>query len=237
MKKLIAILILTLTLAAVAQNPPDTTPKKYNIESAGKDVRDIVHKLFADAKKSYIMDPTIRKQLYINVYDLDFDAALNMLVEQAKLQVELRDGITYITPQPTAVATSHYDWTATMTRKVNLKREKIALRTAMNEIGRKIGVPIQVETGVPDYLINLSFTDVSLKYALDNVTKAAQLAYEQRQDGSIRIIRPSDEVTLDGAGTTVKSGMSCPNCKLSIEKGWKYCPNCGYWVKPITDKG
>lgn len=247
-----------LVMTAPAQDAAttsDSTPK-YSIESSGRDVRDAIHSLFTQAHKNYILDSSVRHQLYMSVYDVEFDVAFDLLLTQAKLSYEIRDGVYYIGPQPVVVASSgrpgsDFDWTAILGRTVTLKEQKVALNNAFASLGKLAGIQIRVEPTVPNYLVNISFSNVTLRYALDTLTKAAQLSWEPMLDGSIRIgkattntpvaEKPSAVIETAGKGNVgpapqPAAQMKCPNCKHELKENWKYCPSCGYWVKPITTK-
>ena len=247
-----------LVMTAPAQDAAassSSTPK-YCIESAGRDVRDAIHNLFTQARKNYILDSSVRHQLYMSVYDIDFDAAFSLLLEQAKLHYEIRDGVYYIGPQPVVVAQggrpgSDFDWTAILGRTVTLKDQKITLSNAFSSLGKLAGLQIRVDPTVPNYLVNVSFSNVTLRYALDTLTKAAQLSWERMLDGSIRVgkaptntpVAEQPPVMIETTGKAnvapvpqPAASMKCPNCKHDLRENWKYCPSCGYWVKPITTK-
>ncbi|MEP0766431.1 MAG: hypothetical protein HRF45_07830 [Fimbriimonadia bacterium] len=247
-----------LVMTAPAQDAAATSDSapKYSIESSGRDVRDAIHSLFTQARKNYILDSSVRHQLYMSVYDVEFDAAFNLLLQQAKLHYEIRDGVYYIGPQPVVVAPSgrlgsDFDWQAILSRIVTLKDQKIALTNAFSSLGKLAGMQIRVEPTVPNYLVNVSFSNVTLRYALDTLTKAAQLSWEPMLDGSIRIgkattttpaaEKPSVVIETAGKANVAPApqpavSMKCPNCKHELKELWKYCPSCGYWVKPITTK-
>jgi hypothetical protein len=243
------VLAATMAMTCASQEAtvePATTQQKFTIESAGKDVRDLMHKLFTEAKRNYIMDPAIRHELYLNVANLDFDTAFRLLCEQADLTYELQNEIYYIGRAPAVVASSgrkgsDFDWEAILARPVTLKKERIAIRSAFAELGKQGRIQIKVDQSVPDYLVNVSFTNVSLRYALDNLTKAAKLGYDIGLDGTVRVglqqalAAPAAlGVSETSHGSNVAPALKCPNCGTGLNKGWKYCPACGYWVKPVT---
>lgn len=238
--------------AAASANPV----QKYSIESSGRDVRDAIHSLFTQARKNYILDSSVRHQLYMSVYDVEFDTAFSLLLEQAKLHYEIRDGVYYIGPQPVVVAPSgrpgsNFDWAAILGRTVTLKDQKITLANAFSSLAKLAGLQIRMDPAVPNYLVNVSFSNVTLRYALDTLTKAAQLSWEPMLDGSIRVSKATTSasaaekapVVIETAGKAnvapapqAAASMKCPNCKHELKENWKYCPSCGYWVKPITTK-
>lgn len=227
-------------LLAVPAIPQDKAPT-YSIESAGRDVRDVVHMLFTQAKKSYILDSNTRQALYLTLYDTDFETAFALLRQQAKLQYEVREGVYFIAAMPVEVSKvvsaggPTYNWAPILGKKLTLHREKIALRNAFTAIQNQTNVRIEVDRAIPDYLVNVAFDEVSLKFALDNLTKAAQLTYLTGKDGILRI-STNQPVTMEDDKAD-SAALKCPNCKSMIKEGWKYCPQCGNWVKPITGKG
>jgi hypothetical protein len=175
-------------------------------------------------------------------------------MDQAKLQFEVRDGIYYIGPAPVTVTVAtpgasdppkaDIDWNALLHRKVTLKKQHTPLRSVAASLSQSAGVPIRVEAGVPEYVLNTSLDSVTLKYALDSITKAAKLTYSTDSDGVIHVKRVGAADTTTIVETHSKAnvrpaaptGLKCPSCKGALSTGWKYCPYCGYWVKPITMK-
>lgn len=234
------ILSLLCVIPCLSDDPKPGAPT-YNIEAGGRDVRDVIHNLFSQAKKSYVLDPNVRFQMYLTMYNVDFDAAFALLREQAKLQYEVRDNVYYISPMPVIVAAkaepTQYDWTPALSKKVTIKRDKVAIRSAFQSLAGLTGIRINVDPNVPEYLVNVSFNGVSLKYALDNLTKAAQLTYRTNNDGSVRVSGAVSVADENKKPEPAAGDMKCPNCKAGLHEGWKYCPLCGYWVKPITGKG
>jgi type II secretory pathway component GspD/PulD (secretin) len=93
MKKLLALALLTvLPLGAISQ----TSPITVTISSKGQDVRPVVHDLFEQAKKSYVLEPNVHFVLYLSLRDVEFEEALMTICKTASLSYELQNGVYYI---------------------------------------------------------------------------------------------------------------------------------------------
>lgn len=104
MKKLTAFLVLaSMSLAGFAQTNSGTgsavtssTPGTVTIASKGNDVRYVLHDLFDQSKKNYVLDPGVRFVLFLSLRDVDFDEALQTICKNASLSFEIQNGIYYV---------------------------------------------------------------------------------------------------------------------------------------------
>ncbi len=69
---------------------------KVSVGSKGKDVRDVLYDLFSQSKRSFVLDPGVKFNLYLNLFEVDFDKALDVVVTAADLGYDLNGGIYYI---------------------------------------------------------------------------------------------------------------------------------------------
>lgn len=104
MKTLLACLVsLALAPALMAQTNDvavKTTGKNVTIASRGNDVRAVIHDLFTQSDKNYILDPNIRFTLYLSLKDVEFDEALQIILKTAGLKCDLQNGIYYVVRAP-----------------------------------------------------------------------------------------------------------------------------------------
>lgn len=101
-----SILIATLVCVAMAQTSAIKTGEggKVTVSSRGDDVRAVIHDLFTQSGKNYILDPNVRFTLYLSLKDVDFDEALRLILKTAGLASETENGIHYVTKAPRIVA-------------------------------------------------------------------------------------------------------------------------------------
>lgn len=80
------------------------------VSSRGADVRNVIHDMFEQSEKSYVLEPNVRFFLYLNLSQVEFYEALQLVCRLAGLDYEVQNGIFFIgkasnrAPQtPTAV--------------------------------------------------------------------------------------------------------------------------------------
>ncbi|MFQ3587921.1 MAG: hypothetical protein SNJ74_08460 [Fimbriimonadaceae bacterium] len=80
------------------------------VSSRGADVRNVIHDMFEQSEKSYVLEPNIRFFLYLNLSGVEFHEALQLVCRLANLDYEVQNGIFFIgraaprsTQAPTAV--------------------------------------------------------------------------------------------------------------------------------------
>jgi len=91
-KKFIAagLALLPLSSVALASGPAIT------VVSRGHDIRLILTDIFAQAKKSCIIQPNLHMSLYLSLENTDFDQALAIICKHAGLESTIQDGVYYI---------------------------------------------------------------------------------------------------------------------------------------------
>lgn len=90
----LALALALMPLAAFAQEA------SVKVNARGQDIRPIIHDLFQQAKKSYILDPNTSLTLYLSLNDVDFDEAFALICKTAGLEFEIQNGIYFIKPDP-----------------------------------------------------------------------------------------------------------------------------------------
>lgn len=93
-KLLIVLAFAALPIAGFAQ------ATSVKITARGIDVRPIIHDLFDQVKKNYVLDPNVQVQLYMSLHDVEFDEALELICKTAGLTYEVQNGIYFIKADP-----------------------------------------------------------------------------------------------------------------------------------------
>lgn len=214
--KTLATLVAFIALAvpAFAQDTPST---KVTVSAKGTDVRSVLHELFTQQKKNYVLDPGVRFALYLSLSDVEFDQALAIVCRNASLKYEIKDGIYFMSrkaaepapvttvaksqqPKPVAVKPEPEKPKGTIPMSVFQKRvttrfSKVPIRDLFADIAKQVGVEIEVDKSVPNYKLDAYLIDTSLKYAIDQINWGAGLAYKLTNNKSILIYVPKKEET------------------------------------------
>lgn len=207
MKRLLLIFVSALALGASAQELPQDTRNqpKVTIAAKGTDVRTVLTDLFAQAKKDFVLEPNIRFVLYLSLTEMPFEEALEIVCKTASLRYEVQNGIWFLSKKPTPkpiepqpIAKPAEPKPAPPTGRlpasvlktvVTTRFQRAPLAELMAELGRQAGIDIEIAAEVPDYRLDAFLIKTSLKYALDNLTRAAGLTWEFTERRSIRIRR------------------------------------------------
>lgn len=192
---LIFALIGALISGAFAQN-------MVNVNAKGDDVRSVIHDLFGQAKKNYVLEPGVRFVLYLSLADVELEEALALICKQAGLSYELQNGIYFVNRKPVTKSNPQVIKTpekpkgklpeSVLSKKVTTRLQKVELRSLFVELARQTNLTIDLGKDLPDYKIDAFLIGTSLKYALDSVTKAAGLTYRFTEHLSIEIVKPAD---------------------------------------------
>ena len=208
-KKIILATLFALPLMTGANATPTTKAQgsPVSISAKGSDVRGVLCDLFGQVKKNYVIAPNIHFALYLSLDKVDFDEALLIVCHTAKLQLELQDGVYYVTEMPStairpvivprAVVHSGMLPKSVLTRRVSTKLIKAEIRDVFAELGKQSQITIEVDKAVPAYKLTAYLNKTSLKYALDHVTQAAHLQYRFTEDSSILIFAPTSILLPD----------------------------------------
>lgn len=206
MKKLISFLLLAsiiaMPLTGIAQEQQNPLPT-VSIDAKGDDVRSVLHNLFGQAKKNYVLDPGVRFALYLSLKDIEFEEALTLLCKNASLAYELQNGIYFVKRAPAKVEAKPQPKVedkpkgklpeTVLTRSVTTKSEKTDLRKLFLELGRQAQVSIEVDIDVPAYKLDAFLTKASLKFALTQICDAAKLEYVLTEHQTILIRKKPSE--------------------------------------------
>lgn len=80
-----------------------------------------------------------------------------------------------------------------LAKRLTTRMGKAELRLVFQEISAQTKVPIEVAEDVPSYRVDAFLIKTSLKYALDNLTKATRLTYRFTDHGTIEVYKPTTE--------------------------------------------
>ena len=77
--------------------------------------------------------------------------------------------------------------TSVLSKKVTTRLQKKEIREVMGILAKQTGVAITVSEDVPPFRLDAFLINTSLKYALDEITKATKLKYRFTNDLSISV--------------------------------------------------
>ncbi len=241
--------------APVTESPQEASPIKITVLSDGLDVRTVLCNVFSQAKKSFIAEPGLSLTLYLNLHEVPFGTAVDLICQNAGITYEIDNGVYHFfrktqsvrrnasTPPPQisqGLEAKPLD-PSVLERIFTSKLSNVDLRTAIKEISRKTDVPIQVAPHVKNLKVNATFLETTLRYALNSLCQAGKLMYTFTPEGTILISDPTHPPTPQMASTQTSRNLAkiarCDQCQAELGKGWKYCPYCGNYVKPLTQGG
>ena len=196
--KTLATLIAFIAFAVPAFAQEDTNGTGLiSVQSKGNDVRAVLHDMFTQAKRNYVLDSSIKFELFLTLDEVSFLEALGIVCRNAKLRYEVREGIYYITkiaqPKPAIVTPEKPKGTLPTTvlqKRVTTKLTKTPIRVVYANIAKQTGVTIEVDKSVPNYMLDAFLVNTSLKFALDKINEGAGLAYQLTKNRSILIYVP-----------------------------------------------
>lgn len=218
-KHLLAIAICMLPIAGFASDDTVKTAAdgSVTINSGGRDARLIVHSLFTQAKKSYVLQPLPFRQLHLNLESVPFEEALQIVCKLGQFQVEVKNGIYFISKDPNAVKSDtlfskvpdriEKPTTAAaaqpstklphsvLGKKITTRMQKTDIREVFADFANQTGINIEVAANVPQYKIDAFLIDTSLMYSLNVINKAAGLKFRFTDRLSIEIYKPEPPKT------------------------------------------
>ncbi len=196
----------TFAFSALAQTANQVP--NVSVNSKGEDVRSILHSLFSQAKKNYVLEPSIRFALYLSLQDVEFEEALQLICKTANLRYEQQNGIIFVsrapapkaapantsTPATTAPAQPKGKLPETvLNRPVTTHFDKIDIRLLFQDLSKQTGVTIELDKGVPAYRLDAYLVKTSLKFALTTICQAAHLDYSLTNNQTILLKQKSEE--------------------------------------------
>lgn len=252
---LATVLTSALLTPATLQDPQVTTVTndlKVTVASRGSDIRYVLFDIFSQAKKSFLVEESGVANLFLNLHNVPFEQAIDMICDTSALAFEIRDGVYVFSkvkkasaptisnvPAAKGTVTPKAIDSETLGRKVTIRMEQAGIRQVFAELAKQSGVEIVVGIEVKNFKVNAFLVDTTLKFALTSLTQSAKLAYTFTERGTIQIndpelVRPSLKSETTNSTQEATAKLACPQCKTDLGSGWKYCPVCGHYVKNIT---
>jgi len=213
---ILMVALLALAGAALADGPapaiPPGTPPKVSVSARGDDVRSVIHQMFQQAGRDYVLEPGVRFVLYLSLKDVELDEALEIVCKQANLEYRVQNGITFISPKkqlmpekpapvqpedkplppppakkPEPVGTLP---TTVLGKRFTTRLSKAPIRDVFKAISDQTGVRIEVADSVPNWKMDAFLIDTSIKYALDLICRQTGLEFRFTNRQSIEIRKP-----------------------------------------------
>ncbi|MBL8047157.1 MAG: hypothetical protein JNJ45_00600 [Chthonomonas sp.] len=200
--KFIALLALTMSAGAgLAQADVKIDQGTITISSRGRDVREILHDLFIQAGRSYVVEHNVKGSLFLALRGMEFDEVLEVICKQSSLDYTLKNDIYFFTQKAGNKPSPHAPTTAAPAAKptgrlnatvlkktVNTNFLRTDLRTIAAELGKQTGVTITIHADVPKYALDLVLKKSSLGYGLKMITEALTLQTVFTETGTINLV-------------------------------------------------
>ncbi len=227
------------------------------LEARGRPAGEVFAELFAQAKLDFVLNVAITRPVYLNLREVPFMRALQLLCEATQTRYSVREGVYYIEPKSVASPSAP---PVSVIPKVRLVGTALTVRAVASEIAKQSGLKIEVAPEVPDLRLNLNLPSVEVETALDALCGGTGLKWT-RIEGGYRIqlgeppkpsTAPTPTPTAPPSGS-LRSGspaprpapprpvppdsaLKCPKCRYTLQLDWRYCPICGAFVKHLTDR-
>lgn len=238
-----AVLLCSPFAAAQGSGATATAPDgNVTVTSNGLDVRTVLYDLFKQADKSFVSDVGMYFSLYLTLNNVSFDKALEMICRTAGLSFTIEDGV-YIFSRTRIGNSTQRSSTpkpldpSVLNKSLTIRVEQLELKSVLEEIGKQVGVQIELASNVKPFKINAYLIDTTLRFALNSITQSAKLMYTLTDYGTILVSDP--EAPIQTSQSTNRSQIDakhqCGRCKEVVEAAWKYCPNCGNFLKSASN--
>lgn len=234
MKKPLILLAASLVMAPLAlsqgegaaQEPPKAVPETptkatakvdgpavVSVSSKGHDVRSVLHDMFKQAEKSFVLEPNIRFALYLSLEKIEFEEALRLVCRMSELTIDVQNGIYFIHAKKSSVPATAVKGafeakaapkgklaTSVLAKKVTTRFDKVDIRKLLSNISEQTDVTFEVAEDVPGFKLDAYLIGTSLKYALDTICTATKLQYKFTDNLSIAISKaePTNRVSISG---------------------------------------
>lgn len=100
MKNRFLIVVVASCLAMTAFGQEAKNP--ITVDSKGDDIRVVIHTVFKQAGKSFVLKPGVRYELFLSLEKVDFEDALKLILDNADLVYTVEKGVYQIGPKPKA---------------------------------------------------------------------------------------------------------------------------------------
>lgn len=215
MKQLLKMILLTgafalSTTSFAASDEVQIGPNgKVSISAKGKDVRFVLHDLFTQARKSYVIERSVVAELFLNLEGIEFDEALGIVTRLTNLETRLDNGIYYVsriggsapTPAPAlpirnVTPSGGNDnggkgrlANTVLNKRITTRLAKTDFRKVIAALAEQTGLKIEVAGDVPTRFVDAYLIDTSLRYGLDVLSEALELKYIFTDRNSILITK------------------------------------------------
>ena len=203
MKRILLTLVFaTLAAASFAQDIKPTV----TINAKGDDVRSVIHDLFKQSNRNFVLNPGVRFVLYLSLDKVSFNDALNIICKNANLKYEIQSDVYYIsavapkpveapkpaveqkpvveqkavekTPvKPEAAKAKGTLPSTVLAKRITTRFQKKDIREVIGALAQQSGITIEVSEDIPAYKLDAYLINTSLKFALDEITRATKLKY------------------------------------------------------------
>ncbi len=180
-----------------AENPVKTEAGHVSISSKGADIRGVLFDMFEQSGKSFVLDTGTFFALYLHLEGVEFQRALDIVVENAQIGYEVKNGVYFIgknrpkpykvvvpptvTPEPPKLegkAVPKRLDPSVLNKRLTTRYSITPIEKVFEEFTRQTGVVIELDPNVPEYKLDAFLLDTSLKYALDVICDAAKLQWK-----------------------------------------------------------
>ncbi len=202
--------------ATETDSPVLTAGSQISISSKGTDVRGVLHDLFTQSKKNYVLENLSRNELFLSLEGVEFDEALEIVCRLANLRYEIQNGIYYLSKIRPAASTPTRDNAtgssasgsgtqpavpvaqpkpfgklseAVLQRTVSGRFTKQDLRDVTRQLGTQAKVKVEIDERVPRYKMDFTLNTTSLGYALKVIADRLELDMVFTENQTI-LLRP-----------------------------------------------
>jgi hypothetical protein len=224
------------------------------LEAQGKDAREVFAELFRQAGKPFALHTALERPLYLMLREVPFLRALQIVCEATDTRFAVREGVYLVLPKQAAAAQAP----PRPANRVRLVCKQATLQQVARLIEAQAGVKIEVAPDVPALQFNLNLPEMEVETVLAAICRGTGLRWERTAQGyRIAPVEPprlkvvaSPDSAVRGAirapsapprSTPARAlppdeSLKCPKCRYTLQLEWRYCPMCGAWVKPLTDR-
>jgi hypothetical protein len=224
------------------------------LEAQGKDAREVFAELFRQAGKSFALHTTLERPLYLMLREVPFLRALQIVCEATDTRFAVREGVYLVLPKQSAAVQPPPRPAA----RVRLVCQQATLQQVARLIEAQSGVKIEVAPGTPALQFSLNLPEMEIEAVLAAICRGTGLRWERTAQGyRIASVEPPRLKVAASPDTAVRGSiratsasprstptrpippdslLRCPKCRYALQQEWRYCPMCGAWVKPLTDR-
>jgi type II secretory pathway component GspD/PulD (secretin) len=191
-------------------DPETPKPTLVSVSSKGHDVRLILHDMFKQAEKSFVLEPNIRFELHLSLEKVEFEEALRLVLKLASLRADVQNGIYFIGKPKAGASTAATTEVkgafkakptapkgklpaSALDKRITTRFDKIDIRLLLANLTQQTGVPFEISPDIPAYKLDAYLIHTSLKFALDTICGAAKLEYKLTDNMTISISKKETE--------------------------------------------